>query len=87
MCVRVTARGVGRRYLHEDLEAGLLALLGFDQLQGDGLVSAEVGCDLLDFLACWPIELRRGMEWVQAPVVSLWLQMWDIQQRGGNTQL
>lgn len=48
--------------LHEDLETGLLALLGFDQLQGDGLVRAEVRSHLLDFLLGQAVELggHRG---------------------------
>lgn len=46
--------------LHEDLEAGLLALLGFDQLQGDGLVRAEVRGHLLDFLLGQAVKLGGG---------------------------
>lgn len=48
--------------LHEDLEAGLLALLGFDQLQGDGLVRAEVRSHLLDFLLGQAVKLGGGGE-------------------------
>lgn len=46
-----------RPNLHEDLETGLLALLGLDKLQSDGLIRAEVSSDLLDLLLGQAVEL------------------------------
>lgn len=43
--------------LHEDLETGLLALLGLDKLQRDGLIGAEVSSDLLDLLLGQAVKL------------------------------
>lgn len=46
-----------RPNLHEDLETGLLALLGLDKFQCDGLIGAEVSSDLLDLLLGQAVEL------------------------------
>lgn len=44
-------------HLHEELESALLALLGLDQLQGYGLVGAELGGHLLELFSGSAIKL------------------------------
>lgn len=49
---------LSRAHLHEELESALFALLRLDQLQGYGLVGAELSGHLLEFLPGGAIKLR-----------------------------
>lgn len=55
----------GHAYLHEELEPALLALPGLDQLQGDGLIGAELRGHLLELLPGGAVELTGRRDTTQ----------------------
>lgn len=56
----VLERGRWAEYLYELAEAGVLALLGLELLQGEGLAAAEARRDLLEPAALRALELGAG---------------------------